>query len=371
MGESEELATDLAADATLAESACPRCGESWSASPSVVCQLISSDPVRRCAHCGIRAICGEDDSAEVTTCCLCGLPFLTGSETTRSSLCCSACVESRIPTDLPDAKMAQATESEILRAIGAAWSLVAHPGLEDYLTRLVRRVAAQIQDAPAEPRVLLLEDESVRSLSLPSGTLLLSLGLISAIEDEAEMLFVLAHDLAHAASGDAAGRLVRLGLHAVTRNPDTSAGEAWEQAALDLVRLGYGRRAEADADAKAVSTMAQLGYDPESALRFLCRLGGEVDAGNELLADYFLAHPLPRERVRLIERLLRGHVSAQAGRVNRELFRRAAGRDVLDSEMEPLDLGDAVSGEARSGRTVAWLGLLAVLVAMVAYWLLR
>jgi len=267
--------------------------------------------------------------------------------------------------------MAQATESEVLRAIGAAWSCVAHPGLEDYLTRLARRVATRIEGAPAPPRILLLDDESVRSLSLPSGTLLLSLGLISAIEDEAELLFVLGHELAHAASGNAAGRLVRLGLHAVTRDRGASAGAAWEQAALDLVRLGYGRRAEAEADATALGAVLELGYDPESVLRFLSRIGRGVAAGSAALADYFLAHPLPRQRVRLIERQLRGHVSSQAGRVNRELFRRAAGRDVLESEMEPHEWGEAVDpASVRPNRAVAWLALFVVFIAMLAYWLL-
>lgn len=300
----------------------------------------------------------------------CGLPFLAAPDG-ESPPRCRDCVDGRIPPDLPDEGMAAATEAEVTHALGRAWSVVTLPTVADYLNRVARKVAASVPNAPSESRVLLTDERSLRTLSLPSGTLLISLGMLAAVEDEAELVFVLGHELAHAASGDAAGRLVRLGLHAVSRDETTSAQAAWVQAAVDLVRLGYGRESEMEADAAALRAMQALGYDPESATRFLQRIDARTQAADESIVEYALAHPPPGERVRRIELALHGRIESHGpSRVNRELFRRAAGRDVLAADWIPVENPSAPSGDraAPTRRGGSWIPLaLVVLAALLAF----
>ena len=80
----------------------------------------------------------------------------------------------------------------------------------------------------------LVESQEHRTIALPSGPLIVSTGMLRLLEDEAELAFVLGHEIAHAASGEAAVRLVRLGFRATTREREASDGLCWSDAAVDL-----------------------------------------------------------------------------------------------------------------------------------------
>ena len=236
-----------------------------------------------------------------------------------------------------------------------------------YLDRVTRTVARRVEGAPEGARVVLVDDARLRTLALPSGTLLLSTGLLRFLEDEAELVFVLAHELAHAVSGDAAVRLVRLGFDAVARGSDAPAPDAWTHAAEDLARLGYGRKRERDADARAIDTLVALDYDPESACRFLRRVHDAIASGDPIAAEIAVSHPPAADRLRRIERALWGRMNeGRILRVNREVFRRAAspatltaslvatGLPALGSGTEgALDPGDTSTAATR-GRRVFW-----------------
>jgi hypothetical protein len=58
--------------------------------------------------------------------------------------------------------------------------------------------------------------------------------------------------------------------------------------------------------------------------------------GDPQIRDYAFAHPTPSDRRREIDRALFGRVApGSIGRVNREVFRRAAGRTALTSGLVP------------------------------------
>jgi predicted Zn-dependent protease len=205
---------------------------------------------------------------------------------------------------------------------------------------------------------------------------LVSVGMIAALEDEAELAFMLGHELAQAATGDAARRLVRLGLQQVARERREVGRNAWAEAALDLVKLGYGRRAELDADERALRALLDQGYDAQSALRFLRRVEARSALGDVQVAEYVLAHPPPLERLRRLECLLADRVDVGPGRVNRELFRRAAGHHVLTTQLEPVrTLSTEAAGPAAGSaaailrRPIVGIGL-GVLLALLLYVLL-
>jgi predicted Zn-dependent protease len=284
---------------------------------------------------------------------------------------CVECAEGRSSVDLPDRELAAATEVEVAAALRERWDFVTSPPLASYIEGVTRRIASCIDGAPDVCRVVLIEDWSVRCLALPSGTLLISLGVLEALEDEAELAFFLAHELAHATSGEAAVRLVRQGFHNVARCGEATGNEAWARAALDMVKLGYGQQRERSADATALEAVLALGYDPGSVLRWFDRLQRRMERGDPQLRDYAFAHPAPSNRRREIERALFGRVDAgSAGRVNREVFRRAAGRGVLASGLVPLSpdeelsrSSDAVPSRSLLRSPLFWTASVVLLVA--------
>jgi predicted Zn-dependent protease len=319
----------------------------------------------------------------VFSCESCGLPFLAETLLPHGENRCGACSAGLTPPDLPDRAVAAAAENEVRAALASRWRFVTSATAQSYLDRIARQLASRIPGAPSAPRVVLVEAAEHRALALPSGTLIVSTGLLSFLEDEAELAFVLGHEIAHAASGEAAVRLVRLGFEATARERSATDGLCWSDAAVDLVRLGYGRKRERSADACALAALLELDYEPQSAARYLQRLEASIARGDEVVAETAVAHPTPADRARRIERALYARVTGAtvAPRVNREVFRRAVSpatlaaglvRTELDAP-QPVPWGMTGLIEKKPGVLSARLivaiviGLVAV-VALVTWW---
>jgi hypothetical protein len=278
--------------------------------------------IRRCHRCGTRHSRGEEATRFVFTCDRCGLPFLADELPPHGENRCEPCRRGeRIPA-LPSAAESIATEAEVLDAIRPRWRFVTSDAPAAYVENLLRIIAGKMGGSMNRCRAIFLDEPQVKTFALPAGCVVLSRGALDAVQDEAELVFLLAHELSHAVSGDAAVSLGRMGFRATARHGATEDGEGWASAASDLVLLGYGRRRETDADARAVEAMVALDYDPHAALRLLARIDIRVRAGDPLLESYATAHPPAADRMRRLERALYGRLAEGVGKVNREVFRR-------------------------------------------------
>jgi predicted Zn-dependent protease len=320
----------------------------------------------------------------VFTCEDCGLPFLAGALLPHDAQRCDDCTSGVIPPDLPVQEISAAAENEVRAALATTWRFVTSTVSQAYVDRIARLVGARIPGAPRSIRVVFIDAPEERALALPSGTLMVSTGLLAALRDEAELAFVLGHEISHAASGEVAERLVRLGFKATARERGDSDGLCWSDAAVDLVRLGFGRRRERDADARALEALLALDYDPQSAIHYLNRLHDLGLRHDPRVAEIAVAHPTPLDRIRRIERALSGRVTGnETPRVNREVFRRAIPprefegqlvRVELDSPSSiPWTMTAGLSGEPNvlSGRLVVWIALGAAAAVALATYLLR
>ena len=294
---------------------CPRCGEPPPPIPARAVACLDGAAVERCPGCGLRTLAGAA-RRPVFACEACGHPFVADRLLARGDQQCAACRNGRRPGALPDRRALAEAEAHVAHAVASLWGILGAPALDAYLDRIARTIASRIDGAPPAPRVRLLDTGRALSLALPSGTLYLSRGLLTALADEAELAFVAGHELSHATSRDLALPLARRG----------SLG--WGDFVRDLVRLGFGRRREREADARAVEAMGAVGYDVASVRRLLLRLRDRAAAGDAELADLATAHPTPEDRLRWIDRAFYGRVPEdRIVHVNREVFRRAVARD--------------------------------------------
>jgi hypothetical protein len=348
---------------------CPECGTAAPALPAVVSALLPGARLHRCAECSA-VWAGPAPARRVSRCGRCRLPLAAGSE---ESAACPACGDAGAAALPPvDRSVVDAAEREVRLALAATLSFVESPELTAYLERVARQQARAIDRAIPAPAVRTFEDPALRTLALPSGTLLVSHGALASVEDEAELAFLLGHELAHVASGEAGAAIVSLGLLAVAADERGGDRTAWSAAARTVMQLGHGDDREHAADAQAHAALAASGYETEAALDYLDRLGARMDRGEAELAELGLAHPRPADRRRRLLALDRAPEGQ--GRVDREVFRRVAGREVLARTLRPArpfaEEAGTASGARRLLRAVplpVWivLGLVASGVALL------
>lgn len=146
-----------------------------------------------------------------------------------------------------------------------------------------------------------VKSDAINAFAMPAGYILLSSGLIKALESEDDLAFVLAHEVAHVTRrhhyqvvqrqrlADQAAK----GLEAATQGSDTA---KLAQASGQIYARGLDKNAEFEADRLGVEYITRAGYDPVgalNALETLQKLRGD-DPRAELL---FATHPSPADRM--------------------------------------------------------------------------
>ena len=129
---------------------------------------------------------------------------------------------------------------------------------------------------PIEFRFFVVEDPEVNAASLPDGTLLINTGLLGALENEAQLAFILSHEMAHVLQvhyrreieetrGSRVG-LTIAGLAASAFIGNT--GMFMAEIGIASSVNGHQRELENQADRLALQNVIEHGYDPREAPNF-------------------------------------------------------------------------------------------------------
>lgn len=207
-------------------------------------------------------------------------------------------------------------ETRTLAAVTRAHALRERPALARYVagvrTELVRDKARSCA---------LLDVGEPYAAGLPAGALVVSLGLLAVLRDEAQLAFVLAREVAIAELGLPARRLAAAveaeGLLGRLRRGGVETRLA--DALVASLGLGWGAEVELRADQMAVDRVVSAGYSPLGALDALRAL---EEGSLEGRCGRFVAW---ERRVKALERRLSLEPPARVGRLNAEVYRRAVG----------------------------------------------
>lgn len=171
------------------------------------------------------------------------------------------------------------------------------------------------------------DDEQVNAFALPGGEIYVFSGLLQAAESEAEIVGVLAHEVAHVTQRHVAQRLTaQFGLSALAslalgQNPGL-AQQIVAQVVGTGALLSFSRDQERDADRSAIPYMAAAGYAPEGLISFFERMAemqGQVPGVLQLLQS----HPAPQQRIQLARQQISdmGERPRRVGRAEYEDFK--------------------------------------------------
>jgi Zn-dependent protease with chaperone function len=202
-------------------------------------------------------------------------------------------------------------EAELLETVLLAVSWAENGGDDDssrQLTQLVERLARHWPEDPYEHRVLVTDERIKNAYAMPGGMILVTRGLLDAMESENEIAFVLGHELGHFRNRDhlvALGRsvLFRLVLSGMGLADVSTSGLI--ETSGKLIGSAYSREQESEADRFALELLqAEYGH-VGGATAFLERL--TAGALRELFSGFAGTHPSSAERVSDVLRYAREH----------------------------------------------------------------
>ena len=129
---------------------------------------------------------------------------------------------------------------------------------------------------PIEFRFFVVEDPEINAASLPDGTLLINTGLLGALENEAQLAFVLSHEMAHVLQVHyrrevEETRGARIGLTIAGLAAGAFIGNAgifMAEIGIASAVNGHQRELKNQADRLGLQNVIEHGYDPREAPNF-------------------------------------------------------------------------------------------------------
>lgn len=204
---------------------------------------------------------------------------------------------------------------------------------------LVRQIGMRMASASERPDLPwefhLLDDETVNAFALPGGFIFITRGIMTYMNDEAELASVIGHEIGHvtakhSVSQMSKAQLAQVGLVAgMVISPTVRDMGTQLQQGMQLLFLKFGRDDETEADLLGFRYMMKDGYDVRAAGDMFQTLGRLSAGAGQRLPEWASTHPDPDNRVKRAEQ--RADSIQQAGR---NLSGATLGRD---SYMKLLD----------------------------------
>lgn len=184
--------------------------------------------------------------------------------------------------------------------------------IQNHVTAMGKNMA-KMSERPDLPWEFFVTDSDViNAFALPGGKIFVTRGLISKMDNDAQLAAVVGHEIGHVTaqhSGQqmAHSTIVGIGAAGVGIVTDavfdddlltTAAGVGASLAATGLV-LQYSRSHESQADMLGLRYMTKAGYNPEGMVQLMEILRDEAAAG--YMPEFMMTHPLPQTRIERVQ----------------------------------------------------------------------
>jgi|SRR5687768_2518822 len=193
---------------------------------------------------------------------------------------------------------------------------------DDNVQRLVSQVGERIvqgsaaRQTPYQFRFYALADpQTVNAFALPGGPVFITRGLLSRLQNEAQLAGILGHEVGHVVGRHTAAQIAKnqlaqglIGAVGVAGSDEYGSGQhAAQLAALaaQIVQMKYGRGHEIQSDTLGVRLMAQAGYDPRALLDVMQILSEASGPGRG--PEFMSTHPDPGNRRQVITQAIQRH----------------------------------------------------------------
>lgn len=184
----------------------------------------------------------------------------------------------------------------------------------NYVRGLGRRLVARTRGPRYPYSFTVANQREINAFALPGGPVWVHRGAMQAATNEAQLVAVLAHEIAHISQRHAADRISKqlvanglIGALGALLGNDRSAQRA--QLGARLLAGGYmlkfSRDDEREADAVGAAIMRAAGWDAREMIAFMEILEQEHEKNAGGVATFLSSHPAPGERAERLRKTLR------------------------------------------------------------------
>jgi len=211
-----------------------------------------------------------------------------------------------------DVALGQEAAAEIEKEV----EVVDDKQLNDYVSRIGKRLAQNSQDPSYPFTFKVVADNSINAFALPGGPIYIHTGLINAADNEAELAGVVGHEIGHVVlrhSTNQASKATMFQLPAMLAaglldqkgGMLAALGQLGISFGLNSALMSYSRKAEHDSDIVGARMLAKTGYNPVSMASFFEKL--ERASGGSSTPQFFSSHPNPGNRVEYVTEEIAGY----------------------------------------------------------------
>jgi predicted Zn-dependent protease len=212
------------------------------------------------------------------------------------------------------------------------FTLLDDPDIDQYIGSLGREILDAAGPQYFDYRFFVISDKDFNAFAAPSGLVFIHSGLIEAMENEDELVGVMAHEIGHVARRHIADRIdkgskVSMGTAAlVLAGIALGGGELSEAVITGAIATGasmnlkFSRENEEEADRQAYSWMIQIGRDPEALVSMLGKMRRIAILKVGSPPPYLLTHPAPEQRLSYVQDLIHSSPPAANAASRRDDF---------------------------------------------------
>lgn len=187
---------------------------------------------------------------------------------------------------------------EIAARLLGQFKMTGNEELQKYVNLVGTSLTSNCSRPELDFHFVVVDSSEINAYSTPGGYVFVTTAVLANMENEAELAGVLAHEIAHVTERHIVKELSLKGVEksavssiaALIGGASESAGIAFSQAVdktMDiLLRDGYKKGDEMQADATAVLLCAFSGYDPSGLMTFLDKVGRIKDGVGKTYPQY-------------------------------------------------------------------------------------
>ena len=212
---------------------------------------------------------------------------------------------------------------KLLNKIREQLPLIEDGEMVDYVQSVGNRIVRQLGPVTYEYRFFLIDESTPNAFAIPGGYIFLYRGLIEMMDNEGEMASILSHELAHiqarhihqsiergkilsiaTVAGVLAGAFIGL-------KPDAAQALTTSvMAGAKSLQLKYSREQEEEADRLGFRYLTGAGYDAESMVSIMRKIGRGGWRGGSSIPSYLSTHPGVSERVTYLDTMVKRYHGA-------------------------------------------------------------